>query len=469
MNCSSIWGRGMRDIPAIEGLTWCVLVCDVLDGLRSLPDESVHCVCTSPPYWNLRDYQTGTWEGGDAECDHLGAPFRTKSKLNENWGAGFSDRKNAEGREPMGQTCKKCGARRIDRQIGLEKTPDEFVAKMVEVFREVRRVLRSNGVCWLNLGDSYASNWPCSRRNLIGNESLPNGKREARPARISDGLKEKDLCGIPWRVALALQADGWWLRDIICWSKKSPMPESVSDRCTKAWEPIFMLTKSARYFCDMEAVKEDAQYGYSTEIGAKIWNRSGIPSEVLNRPDGSTTIPGSGGSRNLRNVWHLGPSPFPDAHFATFPPEIPRRCILMGTSEKGCCYTCGAPWVRVTDRKKLRRERPNELTKRTGEDGTGNHCANTVAGVSVATKGWEPSCRCVGEIVPCTVLDPFSGSGTTGMVATELGRRYVGIELNPKYAEMSRKRIESWKYRDVEKSPEPLPGQKPLFAEADHA
>jgi DNA modification methylase len=361
-----------------------VLIGDVRAMLRTLPDESVHCCVTSPPYWGLRDYG-------------------------------------------------------VAGQLGLESSPAEFVANMVEVFREVRRVLRKDATCWINMGDSYATNTGAN-----GSSQGATGQRHDRRftsetkagVKVPPGLKPKDLCGIPWRLAFALQDDGWWLRQDIIWAKRSPMPESVTDRCTKAHEYIFLLTKSATYFYDAVAVRE-----------------SGKCPEM------------SPGGRNLRSVWTLSTEPFSLAHFATFPSELPRRCIKAGTSEKGCCPACLAPYRRVTDKTKLRRERPNDLTKRNGADGTGNHCANTTAGVAVTTRGWEPTCQCgAGDPIPCTVLDPFSGSGTTGMAATELGRNYIGCELNPEYAAMSEKRIWSWKTRDAEKAPEPMPGQLELFA-----
>lgn len=392
-----------------------ILVGDVLEQLATLDSESVQCCVTSPPYWGLRDYGTGTWEGGDESCDHKGMPLASSSSSL----AGYSS-ENVKVRTnsvPFRDTCGKCGAVRIDRQIGLEKSPGEFIDKLVAVFREVRRVLRRDGIAWCNIGDSYAAQrgGTCMPAETlaggVGGKSeyadplrgrQRHGGYQAHRNASSVGLKHKDMCLIPERLIIALQEDGWYVRDKICWAKKSPMPESCTDRCTKSWEPIFMLTKSARYYFDQEAVREQAEYGFSTEIGAKIWNRSGVPSEVENRPDGSTTIPGNGGTRNMRNVWHLGPDPFPEAHFATFVQEIPRRAILCATSERGCCAKCGAPWRRKTNKTKLRRERPNELTKRNGAEGTGNHCANTVAGVAVETLGWEPGCQCNAKNLVCT-------------------------------------------------------------------
>lgn len=365
-----------------------ILIGDVLDGLRSLPDGSVQCCVTSPPYWGLRDYG-------------------------------------------------------VSGQIGLEPTPEAFVAKMVEVFAEVRRVLREDGVCFLNIGDSYATGagkvGSCPGGGAQGAAWSERGAMTSPNRMPIEGLKPKDLCGIPWRVVLALQADGWYWRSCIVWAKKSPMPESVTDRPTSSWEPIFLLAKGERYFYDAVAVQEQGVTGSWDAMppigGVKHAGSNGNPTY-------SGDTPASNGTRNQRNVWHLGPEPYREAHFACFPTEIPRRAILAGTSEKGACPDCGAPWRRITTREKLTRERPNDFTKRDGEEGTGNSCANTVAGVAVRTTGWEPTCRCGNpNTVPCVVLDPFLGSGTTIAVARTLGRHGVGCELNPEYAALARDRI----------------------------
>ena len=291
---------------------------------------------------------------------------------------------------------------------------------------------------WLNLGDSYASNWPCNRRNVVGAGSLENGKREARPPRMGRGLKEKDLIGIPWRVAFALQADGWYLRSDIIWAKPSPMPESVTDRCTKAHEHIFMLTKSARYFYDAEAVKEPAAKGAA---GSKF-NTGKTASHQMGRSSDKERE--ENGTRNRRDVWTIATKPYRGAHFAVFPPDIPEICIKAGTSERGCCPVCGAPWVRVVERTPIKRYRPNPLTERdlVKTAGGSQVVPNDVAGCKSETVGFRPSCDCGGgNPVPCTVLDPFAGSGTTGAVAKSLGRDYILIEANPDYIELIEARL----------------------------
>jgi DNA modification methylase len=315
--------------------------------LRTLPDESVQCVVTSPPYWGLRDYG-------------------------------------------------------VAGQLGLEATPDAYVARLVEVFGEVRRVLQDDGTLWLNLGDSYASAWPApnTRRDIIDNP-MSGGKRgPQRQSKISGSLKEKDLIGMPWRVASALRADGWWLRSDIIWSKPNPMPESVTDRPTKAHEYVFLLAKSEQYYYDADAIAEpgspNTPWSHRSSGGAKQdalgQNAGGGLGQPARRSDkqaghgrryagfndrwDATTATGQrDGTRNARTVWEIATQPYPEAHFATFPEELARRCVVAGS-------------------------RPGD-----------------------------------------TVLDPFGGSGTVAQVATGNGRNAIYVDLNPEYLELARQRI----------------------------
>jgi len=289
---------------------------DCLTELKNLEPESVHCCVTSPPYWGLRDYG-------------------------------------------------------VDGQLGLEKTPEEYVANMVSVFREVRRVLRKDGTLWLNLADSYAGG---GRGFGYGGKQDTNKGCEDMPRSvIPTGLKAKDLCGIPWRVAFALQADGWYLRQDIIWAKPNPMPESVTDRCTKSHEYIFLLTKSAKYFYDAEAVKEPNAPA-TVERAKYHWCKPDTKAaqyQDMNGLNRNETYPMNEAGRNRRSVWTITTKPFKEAHFATFPEELIIPCIKAGCPKGG------------------------------------------------------------------VVLDPFAGSGTTGVVAEKLGRDYILIELNPKYIEMA--------------------------------
>lgn len=366
--------------------------------LATLPAQSVHMCCTSPPYFGLRDYGTATWAGGDSGCAHIGKDSRTVS-----CGPG-KQYSNKGSNEVFSGDCR-CGATRTDSQIGLEATPNEYVAQMVEVFREVRRVLRDDGTLWLNLGDTYAAQrggtTPPAETlaggiNGKGDDDAKRGRKDGyNPTRNASaiGLKHKDLIGIPWRVAFALQADGWWLRQDIIWSKPAPMPESVTDRCTKAHEYVFLLSKSERYYFDAAAIREasvDAEGSakrYESAFGGKKSRapvgESGI--DTRTRPEGMREFDGM---RNKRSVWTIATRSYSGAHFATMAPELAETCIKAGCPVGGVC------------------------------------------------------------------LDPFGGAGTTGLVADRLQRDAILIELNPVYGELANRRIN---------------GDAPLFAEVQMA
>jgi DNA modification methylase len=350
---------------------------DSLSTLRTLPDESANCCVTSPPYWGLRDYGTAKWEGGDRECNHTGVARRCDKP-------GRNDKQSTQkgsSSDRVSRECLLCGATRVDSQIGLEPTPEAYVSRMVEVFREVRRVLRADGTLWLNLGDSYTSGGRDNFGPVVAGtkQATQPAVKHAKRAPQPDGLKPKDLVGIPWRVAFALQADGWYLRSDIIWHKPNPMPESVTDRPTKAHEYLFLLAKSERYFYDADAIKEPI----GTRPNAQSRGPKDTPLERGPREAGNAGLhvmalkirSGEATTRNRRSVWTIATQPFPDAHFATFPPALVEPCILAGCPEGG------------------------------------------------------------------TVLDSFCGSGTTGVVALRHGRQFVGIELNPAYCEMARRRI----------------------------
>jgi DNA modification methylase len=443
---------------------WHIQQGDVLDVLRQIPDGVVQCVVTSPPYWGLRDYGTAEWEGGNPNCDHRQEAIRIRRNLAEAANACDGGNRKAENRSdkdalglPHRDICAKCGARRIDQQIGLEDTPEEYVARLVEVFREVRRVLREDGVCWVNLGDSYANDtkWggASGGKNYTSAAGGYVGQREKRDT----GLKPKDLVGIPWRVAFALQADGWWLRSDIIWHKPNCMPESVTDRPTKAHEYVFLLTKSARYFYDNEAIKTPAKTTTVKRATGGTWHNMeerpdvGYPGQAsrnkaaINRDVRAKLLEGGELRVNARSVWVIPTKSYGGAHFATFPPELPELCIKAGSSERGACPACGAPWERVVKRSNGTRTigDPRQFKSQPvpGDDREygGNRRADDPQST---TLGWQPTCTCnAGEPVPCIVLDPFSGAGTTLMVALRLGRRALGIELNGEYVDMAERRI----------------------------
>jgi DNA modification methylase len=420
--------------PFVQDSDFTLLVGDVRECLRSLPDESVHCVVTSPPYWGLRAY---------LDDDH-------------------PDKQH---------------------ELGLEASPDLFVAAMVDVFREVRRVMRADATLWLNIGDSYIAGQG-GRQSAVGEmpagtlqktntprerDDVDTGAWGSRdvtakttPARGTTDLKPKDLAGIPWMLAFALRADGWYLRSDIIWSKPNPMPESVTDRPTKAHEYVFLLSKSPRYFFDAEAVREPHKEPWrsGTDENRRMAKGTDGHGSTFGGWDYDQRIYNPAG-RNVRSVWELATQPYPEAHFATFPEALPERCIKAGTSERGCCPECGAPWMREVERaidesRPLARQNinPPEVTK--NGQGTNSQGSSTWGHyLTSTTTGWRPTCPC-GAVdgenpvderdglrpVPCTVLDPFMGSGTTALVARRLGRRSIGVELNPEYAALCARRLQ---------------------------
>ena len=474
--------------------TWEVIEGDCLEVLRGLPDGSVDCCITSPPYWGLRDYG-------------------------------------------------------VDGQLGLEQTPEEYVAGLVAVFGEVRRVLAAHGTVWLNLGDSYAANRsyqvPDSKHIDVGNSMSMSAN--------DIGLKPKDLVGIPWRVAFALQADGWYLRSDIIWAKPNPMPESVTDRPTKAHEYVFLLAKQARYYYDADAVKEPLAEATIEDLARRKnpGQHDGLTKFGKGEGLGAGPRVSDTSGRNKRSVWSIATQPFSEAHFATFPPALVEPMVRAGCPAQ-VCSECGKPWERVVERTatnhKARQDRqiatggainggvgmnfadvdrqtigfaptcacgtnlppnsweiiaspladgpvgdPSLVTGRAGynrerRDGEGQrpitrfeqrsyaeqlkqstHRADMEAEAGPAfahylrvdtsgarpvpeallaawlDRGWLQEVQ-VPEFNPTptrpgTVLDPFAGSGTTGLVALREGRNFIGIELNPEYADMARRRI----------------------------
>lgn len=368
-----------------------------LDVLSKLPDGHFQTCVTSPPYFGLRDY-------------------------------------GAEG------------------QIGREASPEEFVDALVEVFRGVRRVLRDDGTLWLNLGDSYArtggTELKPSATARAGNTRNTMKANADRRSKVPSGLKDKDLIGIPWRVAFALQADGWWLRSAIVWEKPNPMPESVTDRPTSAYEMVFLMSKSDRYFYDATAIREphspdSVARAARNRSASHKWADGGPGNQTLAHDMAQALHPDG---RNARNVWRIATQPFSGAHFATMPPELAERCIKAGTSERGCCASCGAPFRRVLgDAVKTGGRSAGNGFVRPERESMGGRGDETVwEPTARPTIGWEPTCRCSpSEPVPCSVLDPFGGAGTTGLVANRLRRNVTLIELNRAYAEMADRRIHS--------------------------
>lgn len=371
---------------------------DVREALKQFPDESVQCVVTSPPYFGLRNYG-------------------------------------------------------VEGQIGLESTVEEYVQTMVEVFREVRRVLRKDGTLWLNLGDSY--NGSGGAGGDYGEGGLKEGQPKY-PGRRLAGLKPKDLIGVPWAVAFALRDDGWYLRSDIIWHKPNPMPESVTDRPTKAHEYMFLLSKSAQYYYDHVAIMERALYGEEHARKTTSWgtnrkhpNKANVEKYAF-KGDNHTTSRMTDGSygRNKRSVWTVPTRPFSEAHFAVYPPDLIEPCILAGTSPMACPH-CGAPWRRVVERtgavNKRDRVDVGDFFPHKGGNPSGIRSLSgaTYQPQRKGTNTFEPTCSCEGNdgSGKCWVLDPFLGSGTTASVALEHGRAAIGCELNAEYIEIAKRRL----------------------------
>lgn len=460
-----------------------ILQGDCLEVLKTLDSESIDCCVTSPPYWGLRDYGTATWEGGNPSCDHHEAKEKSRYDYSlETSPIQDGDRTGTDAPR-WKDVCPMCGAKKKDEQLGLEKTPGEYVASMVAVFREVKRVLKKEGTLWLNLGDSYSGS-NSDKNSVVNQDSLSAkaghtlcGVSEGRG--VVEGLKPKDLVGIPWRVAFALQADGWYLRQDIIWHKTNPMPESVTDRCTKAHEYVFLLAKSNQYYFDSEAIKETAT-GFDGRKdtflkGSQKYANGFVPGQPAQscavrgherwnvRKNDGTDYGGNGTGfqdhsgysnldnpyvRNKRSVWTVTTKPYSGAHFATFPEALIIPMIKAGCPEQ-ICKKCGKVKEKIYEKfcEGIRDAEPTKggLTTSSLIDGAGqkiggfNNREHPV-GVTYKHIGFT-DCGCKAEYEPGIVLDPFSGAGTTAMVAKKLWRRYIGIELNPEYVKLAENRI----------------------------
>jgi DNA modification methylase len=461
-----------------------LLTGDCLTHLRSLPDDSIDCVVTSPPYWGLRDYgiAPSIW-GGDPDCAHeFGGDIYVKA------GGGQPGEKNRwqhDGGGPSGHPavnagcyCRKCDAFRG--VLGLEPTLAQHLENLVIVFREVRRVLKKTGTCWVNYGDAYAC--APNGRSAADTKAIGEDDRTFRDKPISTvggTLKPKDRMLLPARFAIAMCDDGWWLRDEIVWHKPNPMPSSVKDRTTPAHEMIYMFSKAPRYYYDQVAIRNPPSEALLKQVvegyngsdtkdydGAKAQSASGTKARIIEGARKKIKVPGGWDKgdgahgtihrdgrtealyteakavlgSNKRSVWTVAPKPFREAHFATFPPDLIEPCILAGTPGQ-VCSSCGAPWVREIS---VTYENPGNRTTNGPRSLEQRH---ETAGFAqrlekrTETLGFKPTCKCDAGAVPGTCLDPFGGAGTTALVAQRNGRSSILIELNPSYVAIAERRL----------------------------
>ena len=433
--------------------------------MGDLPDESVQMCVTSPPYWGLRKYAglpDLIW-GGEKDCQHewvdSSLPVSGGVGDYEVGRVGNAKARTASHERKESNTCSLCGAWKG--AYGLEPQPELYIAHTIEILREVRRVLRKDGVVFWNIGDSYYGGGTAgSAKGFNGKQGTNRGSLNmiGKPLMNSDILKPKDLCLIPFRVAIAAQEQGWWVRSVIIWNKPNPMPSSVTDRPSTSHEYILMLTKSARYYWDAEAVREpiaypdrafsinhldirkdkDNQDSYSIGSQAQDAYYSKLRDKLnAGEPTG----------RNLRSVWTFPTQGYPEAHFATYPEKLVEICVKAATPEVGCCSKCGKPWVRMVEK-----QTTTEMRKQYGGDNSGGGSPERLEHGQVSihgnapthdlngktkTLGWQPQCKCNADKIPSIVLDPFCGSGTSLKVAAGLNRRAIGYELSQTYCDLA--------------------------------
>jgi DNA modification methylase len=452
--------------------------------LPMVDDKSVQCVTTSPPYYGLRAYsgdQNIEWPtvtyapmaglppltvaGCDAECEHewgaaatvaIGNAPSAKSTLTTNNGKGPQEGDKYHHAQKQTTTqcayCQKCGGWRGP--LGNEPTLEAYIGHLILCAREWRRVLRDDGVCFVNLGDSYATS-PAGNKVATGFQQKQSAGKAGALAQWQEGgattrpqsVPNKNLLMVPARFALAMQADGWILRSEMVWAKPSPMPESVTDRPTKAHEMIYLFSKRERYFWDADAVREAASEVSLARIRQPNFeNQTGGPKDYANGINPNRSMrktlenfalnPG----RNLRTVLTIATQPYSAAHFATWPPALVEPMIKAGTSARGCCPECGTPWRRVVEQEPSNWQERKAKGAGSGSLVNGHNASHgvgtdhTLGKRQSVTVGWEAGCACPpAEPVPCVVLDPFCGSGTTLKVALELGRKAWGCDISAEY------------------------------------
>lgn len=448
---------------------WMVQTGAAQDVLPAVAARFAQVCTTSPPYWQQRDYKTGRWEGGDPECQHgrhtgrhqaqgatsqRGGRSNVEEQRNESFGRASRPQGKLGGgmgyvdaAQELGQrldSCPRCGAVRIDRQLGMEPTPEEYVDNLVAILMHVHRALRDDGLLWLNLGNTYAGSGKGAwlKTNVQKETYVPAPGDIPIAGRIPIGWQSKAMIPIDSMVEVAMSRAGWIQRSRLIWWKPNQMPGSQHDRPTTDYEVVQMYSKKGRYFYDEDAIAEQA---LNTGGNGSFAGRMGGASDrVSDGGIGSEFVPYRD-MRTARTVWAINTEPLEDEHYAAYPTELARRCIAASTSEKGHCPKCGAGWkrvVRVNRRKGGKGGPPTRVGDSVRDPGNREDLPKERETAERETLGWEPGCKCgIAETVPAIVLDPFSGSVRTGIAALRLDRRYYGIELNPSYADMGRLKI----------------------------
>jgi len=422
---------------------------DWVEGFKQLPDESVDMVICSPPYWGLRDYQLKPIVfDGDPECEHKWGEDikrRTRGSVTESAQVG-SHKNERQGREiKQGNFCLECGAWRG--QLGLEPYPSMYINHLMRGFTEAKRVLKSTGSIWVNLADTYSSK-PAGNPELSGLSKKPNPSEShsQRSDTSRSGVKEKSLCLIPERFALAMVESGWILRNRICWHKPNPMPSSVKDRFTNTWEYLFFFVKEKKYFFDLDAVREAHKESSIHRVESSPGTGSGMSFGINGERSAKVNrVELNPAGKNPGDFFEITTQPFPEAHFATFPEALLVKPIKVGCPQ-WICKKCGKIRERITEIPDFGREKSNTPYDESTTAGrlAGKRQAYRKAGIESppgpVTKGWT-DCQCGAGWEGGIVLDPFSGSGTTAKVARKYSRRYIGFELNPEYIKIANKRL----------------------------
>ena len=423
-----------------------ILQGEALEQLKTLPEKSINMCMTSPPYWALRDYGTASWDGGNPECDHK---IKSGNFVGPN---SIMKQEQADRCKHHKEICKRCGAKRVDKQLGLEATFDEYINKLCDIFDEVKRVLRDDGTCWVNIGDTYfgGGNNRGNKKTLSKIQRGNKGAVGQVQMKWDNSFQSKCLISIPFRFAIEMINRGWILRNTIIWHKPNCMPSSVKDRFTADFEYIFFFSKKKKYYFETQyepSQYEDREkrmkYGYNGTT-----TNDGYRNEFGKRSAKEFAEKNCKPFRNKRSVWKIKPKGFREAHFAVYPEELCETPLKAGCSAF-VCVKCGNPKVLDIEREgKSSSElmKGKDKSRFKSEQGKKQNIRAPRESFErkIISKGYKPTCNCNAKFTSGIVLDPFFGSGTTGVVALKQGKKFIGIELNPEYIEIAEARIKPY-------------------------